>query len=345
MSNKVANRRIVLAERPRYIIPTANVFRMTEATMPEARAGQVLIRTTWLGVDSYLYSRLQRDSQFAVPVNIGDVMVGATVGRVEVSNHPDYKAGDIVHGFWGWQDYTVSDGSDIEKVDPEIPRATYMLGALGIPGLGAYAVINELVRVQAGETLAVGNALGGIGQIVSQLAKLKGARVLAAASTTEKCRYAKEHWGVDVCIDRSAKDFLPNAQTEFAKAGVDCYVMLAGGRVLDMALPYFRANARIAVCGMMSTYGLSSLPPGGDRTVLLMTEIMRRRLQIRGLVSTDYVGTPLAAQFRKEMKEYILSGKIKPLEHIVKGLEQAPETMQGLFEGRNFGKAVIHVAD
>ena len=344
MSSK-RNRRIILAERPRYIIPTANVFRMTEATMPEARDGQILIRTTWVGVDSYLYSRLQRDSQFAVPVAIGDVMVGATIGRVEVSNHPDYQAGDIVHGFWGWQDYTVSDGSDIEKVDPEIPRATFMLGALGIPGLGAYAVINELVKVQAGETLAVGNALGGIGQIVSQLAKLKGARVLAAASTTEKCRYAKEQWGIDVCIERSAKDFLPNAQAEFAKAGIDCYVMLAGGRVLDMALPYFRANARIAVCGMMSTYGLSSLPPGGDRTVLLMTEIMRRRLQIRGLVSTDYLGTPLAAQFQKEMKGHIVSGRIKPLEYVVKGLESAPESMQGLFECKNFGKAIIEVAD
>lgn len=345
MSNKAVNRRVILAERPRYIIPTANVFRMTEATMPEARDGQVLIRTTWLGLDSYLYSRLQRDSQFAAPVAIGDVMVGATVGRVEVSNHPDYKVGDIVNGFWGWQDYTVSDGSDIAKVDPEIPRPSYMLGALGISGLGAYAVVNELVKTKPGETLTIGSATGGIGQMVGQLGKLKGARVLAGASGMQKCRHAIEQWGFDVCIDRTAKDFLANAKTEYAKAGVDCYVMLAGGRVLDMALPYFRPNARIAICGMMATYGLSSLPPGGDRTVLLMTEIMRRRLQIRGLVSTDYIGTPLEAQFRKDMKEYILSGKVKPLEHIVNGLENAPEMMQGLFEGKNFGKAVVRIAD
>lgn len=344
MSSKL-NRRVILAERPRYVIPTANVFRMTEATMPEARDGQVLVRTLWLGVDSYLYSRLQRDSQFAVPVALGDVMVGATVGRIEVSNHPDYKAGDIVHGFWGWQDYITSDGSDIAKVDPEISRPSFMLGALGIPGLGAYVAINELVKVQPGEVLAIGSALGGMGQIAGQLGKIKGAKILAAATGVEKCRHAKEEWGYDVCIDRTSKDFLVNAQNEFNKAGIDCYVMQAGGRVLDMALPYFRADARIAVCGMMSTYGLSSLPPGGDRTILLLTEIMRRRLQIRGLVSTDYVGTPIEARFLAEMKDHILSGRIKPLEYIVSGLEKAPETMQSLFDGKNFGKAVIRVAD
>lgn len=344
MSSK-SNRRIILAERPRYVIPTANVFRMTEATMPEARDGQVLIRTLWLSVDSYLYSRLQRDSQFAVPVGLGDVMVGATIGRVEVSNHPDYKVGDIVHGFWGWQDYMVSDGSDIAKVDPEIPRPSYMLGAMGIPGLGAYVAINELVKVQPGEVLAIGSASGGMGQIAGQLGKIKGAKILAAATGIEKCRHAKEEWGYDVCIDRTSKDFLANAKNEFQKAGVDCYVMQAGGRVLDMALPYFRENARIAICGMMATYGLSSLPPGGDRTILLLTEIMRRRLHIRGLVSTDYVGTPLEAQFHKEMKEHLVSGRVKPLEYIVKGLEKAPEVLQSLFDGKNFGKAVIQLAD
>ncbi|PTU32438.1 NADP-dependent oxidoreductase [Stenotrophobium rhamnosiphilum] len=345
MSNKAVNRRIILAERPRYIIPTANVFRMTEATMPEARDGQVLIRTVWLGVDSYLYSRLQRDSPFAAPVNIGDVMVGATVGRVEVSNHPDYKAGDIVHGFWGWQEYFVSDGSDIAKVDPEIPRATYMLGALGISGLAAYVAVNELVKLKAGETLAIGSALGGVGQIAGQLGKIKGARVVAGASGPKKCQYAMEELGYDICHDRTGRDFMAKATAEFAKAGIDAYIMLSGGKILDTALPYFRPNARVAVCGMMATYGLTSLPPGGDRTVLLLAEIMRRRLQVRGLITTDYLGTPLEAEFRKDMKGYILSGKVKPLEHIVKGLENAPSLMQGLFEGKNFGKAVIQVAD
>jgi len=342
---KKVNRRIVVAERPRYIIPTANVFTLVESPVPEPGAGEVLIRTTWLGVDSYLYRRVQKDSPFADSIPIGEVMAGAAVGRVEQSNHPDFAAGDLVHGFWGWQDYYLSKGADMAKVDPEIPRPSYMLGALGIPGFGAYVAVTELVKAQPGEILTIGSALGGLGQMVGQIGKLRGARVLAGASGAEKCRYALEQFGFDVCLDRTGKDFLAQVKTTYAKHGIDCYVMAAGGKVLDVALPYFKRNARIAVCGMMATFGLRDLPPGGDRTILLLNEIMLRRLRISGLVTTDWLGTPLHEQFRKEMKEWLLSGKIKPLEHVVEGLEHAPDTMQGLFEGKNFGKAVVRVAD
>ena len=342
---KKVNRRIVVAERPRYIIPTANVFRLTEAPVPEPGAGEFLIRTTWLGLDSYLYHRVQSVSPFAEPIRIGEVMVGATVGRVELSNHPDFAPGDLVHGFWGWQDYYVSNGTDVSKVDPEISRPSYMLGAFGVSGFGAYIAVNELVKAQAGEILTIGSALGGLGQMVGQIGKIKGARVLAGASGEEKCRYAIEKLGFDVCLDRTGKDFLAQVKTVYAKGGIDCYVMAAGGKVLDVALPYFNRNARIAVCGMMATYGLRSLPPGGDRTLLLLNEIMVKRLRISGLITTDWLGTPLHEQFRKEMKAWILAGKIKPVEHVVDGLENAPDMMQGLFEGKNFGKAVVRVAD
>lgn len=339
------NRRIVVAERPRYIIPTANVFNLTEAPVPEPGAGEMLIRTTWVGIDSYLYRRVQQSSSLGEPIPIGGVMAGAAVGRVEQSNHPEFKAGELVHGFWGWQDYHVSGGGDVAKVDPEIPRPSYLLGALGISGFGAYIAVNELVKTRAGEVLTIGSALGGLGQIVGQLGKLKGAQVLAGASGAEKCRYALEQYHFDVCLDRKAKDFLAQVKAVYSKYGIDCYVMAAGGKVLDIALPYFRRNARIAVCGMMATYGQSELPPGGDRTVLLLNEIIVRRLRISGLVTTDWLGTPLHQQFKKEMKDWILAGKIKPLEHVVEGLEHAPDMMQGLFEGRNFGKVVVRVAD
>lgn len=339
------NRRIVVAERPRYIIPTANVFSLTEAPVPEPGAGQILVRTVWLGLDSYLYRRVQQVSSLGESIPIGGVMAGATVGRVEQSKHPGYQVGELLSGAWGWQDYHVSDGSDVSRIDPLIPRPSYMLGALGITGLGAYVVVNELVKAQAGEILTIGSALGGLGQMVGQIAKLKGARVLAGASGAAKCRYAIEQLGFDVCLDRTAKDFLAQVKTVYSKAGIDCYVMLAGGKVLDVALPYFRRNARIAVCGMMATYGLRDLPPGGDRTMLLLNEIIVRRLRISGLVTTDWLGTPLHQQFKKDMRDWIVAGKIKPLEHVVEGLENAPDMMQGLFEGRNFGKVVVHVAD
>jgi len=342
---KKINRRIVVAERPRYIIPTANVFSLTEAPVPEPGAGELLVRTTLLGLDSYLYRRVQSSSPFAEPIPIGGVMVGATVGRVERSNHPGFAAGDLVHGFWGWQDYHLSNGGDVAKVDPEIPRPSYLLGALGVSGFGAYVAVNELVKTRAGEILTIGSALGGLGQIVGQIGKIKGATVLAGASGAEKCRYALEQLGFDVCLDRTAEGFLAQVKTVYAKYGIDCYVMAAGGKVLDVALPYFKRNARIAVCGMMATYALHALPPGGDRTVLLLNEIIVKRLRVSGLVTTDWLGTPLHEQFKQDMKAWILAGQIKPVEHFVDGLEHAPEMMQGLFEGRNFGKVVVRVAD
>lgn len=342
---KKVNRRIVVAERPRYIIPTANVFSLTEAPVPEPGAGELLVRTTLLGLDSYLYRRVQSTSPFAEPIPIGGVMAGATVGRVERSNHPGFVAGELVHGFWGWQDYHLSKGSDISKVDPEIPHPSYLLGALGIPGFGAYVAVTELVKTQAGEVLTIGSALGGLGQMVGQIGKIRGAQVLAGASGAEKCRYALEKLGFDVCLDRTAKDFLAQVKTVYTKYGIDCYVMAAGGKVLDVALPYFRRNARIAVCGMMATYAVRELPPGGDRTVLLLNEIIVKRLRISGLITTDWLGTPLHEQFKKEMKAWILAGQVKPVEHFVNGLEHAPDMMQGLFEGRNFGKAVVRVSD
>lgn len=340
------NRQIVVAERPRYVIPTANVFQLTESAVPKPGTGQVLVRTTWLGVDSYLYGRVKRVSPYAEPVAIGEVMVGATIGRVEISNQPEFAVGDLVHGFWGWQDYYLSDGKDISKVDPEIPRPSYMLGALGIPGFGAYVAVNELVKVQPGEVLTVGSALGGLGQMVGQIGKIKGAQVLAGASGPEKCRVAVEKLGFDVCLDREARDFLTQIKAVYAKSGIDCYVMAGGSsKVLEVAMPYFNRNARIAICGMMATYGLTSLPPGPDRTMVLLNEVNLRRLQIRGLITQDWMGTPLHEQFKKEMKAWILGGKVKPVEHVVEGLENAPDTMQGLFEGRNFGKAVVRVSD
>jgi hypothetical protein len=345
MDKKAINRRIVVAERPRYTIPTANVFRLTKAPKPQAVDGQILIRTTWVGLDSYLYRRVLSASSYSESIPIGEVMVGATVGRVEASNRPDFTVGDLVHGFWGWQDYYVSDGVDVSKIDPEIPRPTYMLGAFGVSGFGAYVAVTELVKVQQGEILTIGSALGGLGQMVGQIGKLKGARILAGASGAEKCRIAIEELGFDVCLDRTAKNFWPQVKAVYAKGGIDCYVMAAGGKVLQVAMPYFNRNARIAVCGMMANYGMTSLPPGGDRTMVLLNEVILRRMQIRGLITQDWMGTPLHDQFKIEMKAWILGGKVKPVEHIVEGLENAPDMMQGLFEGRNIGKTVVHVAD
>lgn len=336
------NRRIVLQERPRYIVPTANIFRMVESPMPEARDGEILVRTLWLGMDPYLYSRVKRTSSQAEPVALGEVMVGTTVGRVEVSNRPDFAVGDLVHGFWGWQDYAVLDGTRVWKIDPEIPRPSYMLGALGVSGFGAYLAVNELVKIQPGETLTFGAALGGLGHIAGQIGKLKGARVIGVAGTPEKCRIAVEQLGFDACIHRKAKDYEAQLQAAY-KGGIDAYVMAIGGKMFEIALPFFKLRSRVAICGLMATYSMTGLPPGPDRTFLLLNQALIKRMSIHGMVVFDHMHTSRHEEFLRSMKDWILSGKVKPIEDVAEGLEKAPDTLQGLFEGKNVGKAVVRV--
>lgn len=345
MAESSLNRQIIVSERPRYAIPNTSMFRLTTTPKPKVGDGGILIRTTWLGIEPYLYGRVQPPSSRAKTVPLGEVMVGPTIGRVETSDHPDYAQGDIVQGFWGWQDYYVSDGSRISKVDPELPRPSYALGALGMSGFGAYIAVNEYLKVQRGETLIFGAALGGLGQMIGQLGKMRGARTIGGVSGAKKSRYGMDVLGFDVCLDRTAGDFRALCAQEFAKHGIDCYAMSATGAVLQLAMPYFNLRARIVACGVMSFYSGTKPPAGPDQTMAVFNDINLKRMSVHGLVTLDWVGTPLHEQFRKEMKAWILGGQVKVLEHVVDGLESAPDTLLGVFEGRNFGKAVVRVAD
>lgn len=337
------NRRVVLKERPRYLLPTTKIFRMETAAVPEPGPNQLLIRTLWLGMDPYLFSRVKQVSPQAKPVPIGEVMYGATVGRVEVSNRADFSVGDLVSGLWGWQDYVVSDGASISRIDSDIPQPSYVLGALGAAGFGAYLAVNDVLRVQAGETLTFGAAIGGLGQIAGQIGKLKGAHVVAVAGGAEKCRIAVEQLGFDACIDHHAEDFAERLGAAYPN-GVDAFLVSTGGRMFDLAFPHMNFRGRLAVCGLMENYAMTSQPSGPDRTFLLLNEMLLKRLEFRGSLVLDHLKTSRFDDFKRDMKAWILGGQIKPLEHVTEGLEKAPEALQGLFEGRNIGKSVVRVA-
>jgi len=181
--------------------------------------------------------------------------------------------------------------------------------------------------------------------MIGQIAKLKGAVVIAGAGSDQKCRYTMDKLGFDLCLDRTAPGFEAGVKAAYAKHGIDGYSMTYGGKVLEWAIPFFRPHARIVVCGIMTLYAQSWLPAVPDKSMLIFDQIQTRGLQVRGLVTDLWLDTPLRAQFEREMRDWILSKAITPLEHIAEGLENAPDMMQGLFEGRNFGKAVVHVSD
>ncbi|MDB5987895.1 MAG: NADP-dependent oxidoreductase [Nevskia sp.] len=339
------NRRVVVVERPRYIVPTANCFRLEQAPVPQVGEGQLRLRTLWLSLDVMLYARVKRVSADAEPVNLGDVMVGPTVGRVEESRHPDYKAGELLSGFWGWQGYGISEGRRLRKLDFGLKQPSHALSAYGTSAFGAYVALTELAPPLAGETVVVGTAIGGLGQIAGQIAKIKGCRVVGIAGGTEKCRIAVERLGYDACVDHRARDFVEQLRAACGK-GVDVFVDTIGGRALDAVVPLLNKDARIAACGLMATphFGEAAYSGKYQSSMSLLNEIINRRLQVRGLVVFDHLRHCLEP-FHREMTAWIDSGRIKLIEDIVVGLEQAPDAFQGLFEGRNRGKLLVKIAD
>lgn len=342
------NRKIILVERPRYRIPTHNCFKLERGPIPEPGEDEFLVRTLWLGLDVYLHARMKRVSRQAEPVSIGDVMVGGTVGRVEQSNHPAYKPGELVAGVWGWQDYAISSGSRILKLTTELEHEhpSYALGALSrLTGLAAYVSITEVSKPRPGETVVIGAATGGLGQIAGQMVKLRGARAVGIAGSQKKCDFAVDELGYDACVCYNDDDFadqLRNACPE----GVDVYLQTIGGDDLDAIMPLLNLYARIPVLGLMSLWSATDLPKGPDRTALFLNQAMTKRLRVEGVVGNDYFQSHFG-EFHREMATWIRNGDIKIAEHIVPDLEEAPKALKSMFQspGEHLGKLVVHIGD
>ena len=340
--SKEHNRRIVLANRPQGA-PVPENFRMEKTPVPEPVEGQVLLRTEYLSLDPYMRGRISDAPSYAEPVKVGEVMVGGTVGRVEASRHPDYKAGEWVLGYCGWQDYALSDGTGLTRLGQNPQNASYALGILGMPGFTAYMGLLDIGRPKPGETLVVAAATGPVGATVGQIGKLKGCRVVGVAGSSEKCDYAKAVLGFDACLDHKSSDFAQQLSQACTK-GIDIYFESVGGKVFDAALPLLNTKARIPVCGLISHYNATRLPDGPDRLSLLMRTILVKRLKVQGFIIFDDYGHRYG-EFSKEMSQWLSTGQIKYREHIVDGLENAPDAFIGMLVGQNFGKLVIRVND
>ena len=340
--NTTVNRRFVLNARPRGA-PTSDDFRLENDPVPKPEAGQVLLRTLYLSLDPYMRGRMSDGPSYAAPVAIGDVMVGGTVSRVEVSRHGDFKAGELVLGYTGWQDYALSDGKGLTSISLEEQHPSHALGVLGMPGFTAYMGLLDIGRPVAGETVVVAAASGAVGSVVGQIAKIKGCTVVGIAGGGDKCRYVIDELGFDFCVDHRADD-LPGHLAAACVKGIDVYFENVGGAVFDAVLPLLNTKARVPVCGLIAAYNATALPPGPDRLGLLVGTLLRKRIRMQGFIVFDDYG-PRWSEFAGEMGQWVQEGRVKVREDIVFGLENAPEAFIGLLQGRNFGKLVIKLAN
>ena len=335
------NRRILLATRPNGA-PTAANFRLDEHETARPLAGQVLTQTLYLSLDPYMRGRMSDVPSYAAPVGLGDVMVGGTVSRVLASEHEGFKAGDLVLGFGGWQEFAVSDGKSLTQLDAGLAEPWLALGVLGMPGFTAYMGLLDIGQPKPGETVVVAAASGAVGSVVGQVAKLKGCRAIGIAGGADKCRHVVEELGFDLCIDHRGADLSAQLAAACPK-GIDVYFESVGGAVFDAVMPLLNAKARIPVCGMVSGYNATRLPPGPDRLGLLMGLILRKRITMTGFIIFDDYG-PRFGEFFKQMSAWVKDGKMRHREDIVEGLENAPKAFIGLLEGKNFGKLIVKVA-
>jgi NADPH-dependent curcumin reductase CurA len=257
------------------------------------------------------------------------------------SNLPGYKPGDIVVAGTGWQEYSLSDGKGVQKVDPALGPISYALGVLGMPGLTAYTGLLNIGKPQPGETLVVAAASGAVGSVVGQVAKIKGCRVIGIAGGEQKCRFVEEELGFDGCLDHRQSNLAERLQTACPN-GIDIYFENVSGAVFDAVLPLLNNFARIPVCGLIAHYNATELPAGPDRVPLLMRDILVKRLTFRGFIVWDY-----SSQFREfitDMSGWLREGRVKYREDITDGLENAPRELIGLLRGENFGKKLIRVS-
>jgi len=334
------NRSVVLASRPDGQPSPAN-FRLEESALPVPAEGQILLRTVYLSLDPYMRGRMSDAPSYAPHVELGAVMVGQTVARVVDSKNPDYKPGDWVLASGGWQDYSISNGSDLRRLGDAPANPSYALGVAGMPGFTAYIGLLEIGQPQPGETLVVAAATGPVGATVGQIAKREGCRVVGIAGGADKCRHAVEVLGFDVCLDHRAEDFARQLAAACPK-GIDIYFENVGGKVFDAVLPLLNVAARVPVIGLIAQYSGTG-PAGPDRLPALMGAVLRKRLKIQGLIIFDYYATPRYADFLHEIPAWLADGTLKYTEDVVDGLENAPSAFIGMLQGRNFGKLVIRV--
>jgi leukotriene B4 12-hydroxydehydrogenase/15-oxo-prostaglandin 13-reductase len=332
------NRQFVLAAHP-VGMPKESDFRVVEAPIPALASGQVLLRTLFLSVDPYMRGRMTGVRSYADPVNIGQVMVGATVGKVAQSMNPKFQVGDVVVGYWGWQECAVSDGRGLQKLDPSLAPVSTAVGVLGMPGMTAYFGFLDICQPKPGETVVVSGAGGAVGSLVGQIAKIKGCRAVGIAGSDDKIAWLTRELGFDAAFNyKTTSDYVAKLK-ELCPKGIDCYFDNVGGTITDAVLTVLNSRARLSICGQIAQYNATK-PELGVRPFIYL---LSKQSRAEGFLVSQFADR--IPEGVAQMAQWIKEGKLKYREHIVEGFENAPRALIGVLSGDNTGKMLVKFAD
>jgi NADPH-dependent curcumin reductase CurA len=332
----VQNRVARLKRRPTGMVSRED-FEIRDEPVPEPREGEILVRNAFVSLDPAMRGWMSAGKSYVPPVGLGDVMRAYAAGRVEKSRNPSFKEGDAVTGLFGVQTHAVSDGKGVGRADLDAAPLQTWIGGLGMPGETAYFGLTEVGQAKEGETVVVSAASGAVGQIVGQIAKIRGCRAVGIAGGPEKCRFLTEELGFDAAVDYKAGRLADDLKAA-SPSGIDVDFENVGGEILDTVLAQMNQFGRVAICGLISAYNATEAPPGPKnlRAVLVM------RLRMQGFIVFDF------ARRRREaidhLREWLRAGKLKFREDVRDGgIDAYPDVLNLLYTGGNFGKLILRL--
>jgi len=330
------NRRLVLAERPTGMVDERTT-RLEEDDVPAPAAGEALARVRFISIDPTIRTWMNDAPGYLPPIAIDEVVRAAGVAEIVESNSDRYAPGDLVFGMTGWQDYLLADEGErqLQPLPEGVPPTT-ALSAFGVTGMTAYFGMLDVGKLKEGDVVVVSGAAGATGSTAGQIARAKGAaKVIGIAGGPQKCAYIKDELGFDEAIDYKSENVAARLH-ELAPAGIDLYFDNVGGEILDACLANIALRGRIVLCGAISGYNESEARGPANYSMLII-----RRGRMEGFIILDYFDRFPEAQ--AEMAGWLASGTVKASEHLVDGLEHAPDALNLLFTGGNTGKVIVKV--
>ena len=332
----MTNHQVRLAARP-VGLPKRSDWQFTEEAVPEPKDGEIVVQVQYISLDPAMRGWMNDAKSYIRPVAIGEVMRAGAAGKVVKSRHDKFKEGDIVTGGFGVQEYALSDGKGVNKVDTRLVKLPTYLGTLGMPGLTAYFGLLDIGKPQAGQTVVVSGAAGAVGSVVGQIAKIKGCRAIGLAGGPEKCKLVTGEFGFDAAIDYKHED-VKAALKQHCPSGIDVYFDNVGGEILDAALARLARGARIVICGAISQYNATTGVKGPANYMSLLVN----RASMTGMVVFDYADR--YGEALRDMAGWVAAGKLKAKEDVVPGgVDAFPEVLLKLFSGENTGKLVLQL--
>jgi len=332
------NRVIILVRRPDGI-PNEEDFKLIETDIPECSSGMVLIKTIYLSVDPYMRGRMSGIRTYISPYELGEPITGGIVGEIVESKSPEFKIGDIVTGDLSWSDYNVADVKKLRKVDPNVAPISTSLSILGMVGLTAYFGLVDIGNPAPGETVVISGAAGAVGIVAGQIAMIKGCRVIGITGSDKKAEYLVKELGFNSVINYKTTPDIKKQIKSICPDGVDIYFDNVGGEISDAIMPLLNYKARVVVCGQISQYNYNiDKPELGPR---IQTYLLIKSAMMKGFIVTDYANR--YEEGIKQLTQWVSEKKLKYVENIVNGLENAPKAFIGLFKGENLGKQIVKV--